>query len=77
MAFLSFSDTLQFHVTPAILHRMLQKVTQTRCGFCLTFMSCYQLKLVTNSKMKNRMLTDFICLIKTPCVFKHLVSCHQ
>lgn len=77
MAFFCFSDTLQFHVTPAILHRMLQKAPQIRCGFKYvsvlnSWVIDYQLKLATNSKMKNIMLTNLICLTETSWVFTHL-----
>lgn len=58
MTVLCFSDTLQFHVTPASLHRTLQKVPQTRSGskyasVLNSWATDDQLKLTTNSAMEN------------------------
>lgn len=74
MTVLCFSDTLQFHVTPASLHRMLQKVPQTRYGFkhasvLNSWATDYQLKLDTNSMMKNRKFTNFIRFKKTLWIY--------
>lgn len=76
MTVLCFFDILQFHVTPASLHRMLQKVPQTRYGskyasVLNSWATDYQLKLATNPIMKNVKLTNSICFKKTLWIYTH------